>query len=248
MGSKSTELSKIIWISENDFPQKLPRIRRLRTSQLWQNFSLEVNNRSLSEKNSEFFSFEKNFYKVFPRTFIAASPILKKFSALVPKTSKISRNSQSFQDFLSKVLLRECFCGHVKSSFDNPAKNFPVKIEVFLVKVQKRRKTNCSRVSFRSLYSLHLDYYFNTPDYFFAKIRKKLTQSPKRDDISTNYCSHFFSKFCWGHFNEPYQRFFFAIKRLLSLRYRKRSNNYSLVFSPEKTLTSSAAPAPTLQF
>ena len=123
----------------------------------------------------------------------------KTFSTIVPKTSKIIRKSPSFHDFLSKVLLRECFSGHVKSSFDNPAKNFPVKVEVFLVKVQKRRKTNCSRVSFRSLYSLHLDYCFDTPDYFFPKIRKKLTQSPKRVDNSTNYFYHFFSKFFWGH-------------------------------------------------
>ena len=38
------------------------------------------------------------------------------------------------------MLLRKCFSGHVKSSFDNPAKNFPVKIQVFLVKVQKNEK------------------------------------------------------------------------------------------------------------
>ena len=170
------------------------------------------------------------------------------FSAIVPKTSKIIRKSPSFHDFLSEMLLRKCFSGHVKSSFDNPAKNFPVKIQVFLVKLQKRRKTNCSRVFFRSLYSLHLDYCFDTPDHFFAKIRKKLTQSPKRDDNSTNYFSHFFWKFCWGHFNEPYQRFFFAIRRLLSIRFRKRSKNYSLVFSPEKTLKRTAAPARRLQF
>ena len=49
------------------------------------------------------------------------------------------------------------------------------------------------------------------------------------------------------HFKEPCQKFF-AIRRLLSLRFRKRSNNYSLVFSPEKTLKSSAAPSHRLQF
>ena len=172
----------------------------------------------------------------------------KTFSTIVPKTSKIIQKSPSFHDFLSEMLLRKCFSGHVKSSFDNPTENFPVKIQVFLVKFQKRRKTNCSGVFFRSLHSQHLDYCFDTPDYFFAKIRKKLIQSPKRDDNSTNFFSHFFSKFCWGHFNEPYQRFFFAIRRLLSIRYRKRSNNYSLVVSPEKTLKSSAAPAPRLHF
>ena len=144
------------------------------------------------------------------------------FSAIVPKISKIIRKSPSFHDFVSEMLLRKCFSGHVKSSFDNPTKNFPVKIQVFLVKFQKSRKTNCSRVFFRSLYSLHLDYCFDTPDYFFAKIRKKLIQSPKRDDNSTNYFSHFFSKFCWGHFNEPYQKFFFCNKTVTFAQISKR--------------------------
>ena len=70
------------------------------------------------------------------------------FSAIVPKISKIIQKSPSFHDFVSEMLLRKCFSGHVKSSFDNPTKNFPVKIQVFLVKVQKRGKTNCSRVFF----------------------------------------------------------------------------------------------------
>ena len=86
---------------------------------------------------------------------------------------------------------------------------------------------------------------------FCAKIRNKLTQSPKRDVNSTNYFYHFFLKVLLRtremHFEEPWQKFF-AIRRLLSLRYRKRSNNYSLVFSPEKTLKRSAATAPRLQF
>ena len=63
------------------------------------------------------------------------------YSAIVPKNSKIIRKSPSFHDFVSEMLLRKCFSGHVKSSFDNRTKNFPVKIQVFLVKVQKRRKT-----------------------------------------------------------------------------------------------------------
>ena len=121
------------------------------------------------------------------------------FSAIVLKISIIIRKSPSFHDLVSAMLLRKCFSGHLKSSFGNPTKNFPVKIQIFLVKVQKRRKTNCSRVFFRSFYSVRLAYCFDTPDYFFAKIRNKLTQSPKRDENSTNYFYHFFSKFCWGH-------------------------------------------------
>ena len=68
------------------------------------------------------------------------------FSAIVPKTSKVIQKSLSFQDFLSEMLLCKCSSGHVEKGFENPAKNFPVKIQVFLFKVQKRRKTNYSIV------------------------------------------------------------------------------------------------------
>ena len=104
----------------------------------------------------------------------------KIFSAIVPKTSKIICKSSSFHDFLSEMLLYKCFFGHVKCSFDNLAKNLPVKRQVFLVKVQKRRKTNCSRVFFWSFFSVHLDYCFDTPDYFFAKIRKNSLEVLKK--------------------------------------------------------------------
>ena len=146
------------------FPQKLPRIHRLRVSQLWQKFSLEVNNRTESEKRSNFSLLKKIFHKLFPRTSIAVLPSLKNFSAIVPKTSKIFRKSPSFQDFHSKNLLCKCSTGHVESILDNPAKNFTAKTQVFLVKIQKRRKTNCSTVLFDVFSSVHLDYCFNTPD------------------------------------------------------------------------------------
>ena len=72
----------------------------------------------------------------------------KKFSAIVPKTSKIIRKFWSFQDFLSEMLLFKGSFGHVESNFDNTAENFPVKIQFFLVEVQKRRKINFSIVLF----------------------------------------------------------------------------------------------------
>ena len=97
------------------------------------------------------------------------------------------------------MLLFKGSFGHVESSFDNPAKNFPVKLRVFLVKVQEKRKTNFSWVFFDVFPSVHFDYCFDTPEHIFTKIRENSTQNPKRDDASVKYFYHFFSKFCWGH-------------------------------------------------
>ena len=137
---------------------------------------------------------------MFPWTSFAVLPTLKNFSAIVPKTSKFIRKSWSFQDFLWEMLLCKFSSGHVESSFDNIAKNFPVKTQVFFFsKSKKRRKTNCSSVFFWRFSCVHLDYCFDTPDWFFCQNQKKLTQSPKKDVISINHFHHFFSKFCWGH-------------------------------------------------
>ena len=71
------------------------------------------------------------------------------------------------------MLLCKFSSGHVKSSFDNIAKNFPVKTQVFFVKVQKKTKKPIAQEFFQWRFScVHLDYCFDTPDYFFAKIRK----------------------------------------------------------------------------
>ena len=97
----------------------------------------------------------------------------KKISATVPKTSKIIRKCWNFQDFLSEMLLCKCSSAHVESSSGNPAKIFPVKIQLFLVEVQKRRKFIFSREFFWRFSLCTLDYCFDTPDnYFFGKIRK----------------------------------------------------------------------------
>ena len=128
------------------------------------------------------------------------------------------------------MLLCKCSSGHVEGSIDNIARNFAAKTQVFLVKVQKRRKNKCSRVFFSTLFLCTLRFMFRHTWLFFCQKQKKLTRSPKKDDTSINYFHHFFSKFCWGHVkcifsNLPY--FFFAKRWLLSLRNRKGPNNYS---------------------
>ena len=143
------------------------------------------------------------------------------------------------------MLLFKGSSGHVETSFDKTAKNFPVKLQVFLVKVQEKRKTNFSRVflTFFALYTWLL--FRHTWLFFFDKIRKKLTRSPKRDDDSINYFCHFFSKFCWGHVNCTFSNTakchtFFVRRRFFSLRDRKRSNKYSSL--QKKTSKRSVSP------
>ena len=59
LGQSPKKMWKILYISKNVFPQKLPRIHRLRVSQLWRKFSLEVNIRSESENVANFSLLEK---------------------------------------------------------------------------------------------------------------------------------------------------------------------------------------------
>ena len=54
------------------------------------------------------------------------------------------------------MLLFKGSFGHVESSIDNPAKNFPVQLQVFLVNVQEKRKTNISRVFYDVSTTVHL--------------------------------------------------------------------------------------------
>ena len=62
--------------------------------------------------------------KRFPGHLLLFFQAWKRFSAIVPKTSKVIRNCSNFQEFLSKMLLCKCSSGYVKSAFDNLAKNF----------------------------------------------------------------------------------------------------------------------------
>ena len=97
------------------------------------------------------------------------------------------------------MLLRKCFSGPVKSSFDKPAKNFPVKIQFFLVKVQKNVQTIVQEFFLKFLLCT-LRKLFRHTGLFFCQNQKKLNRSPKKDDDNgKNYFYHFFSKFCWRH-------------------------------------------------
>ena len=196
------------------------------------------NNRSESEKKRIFLFWKKNFHKLFPRTYIAVLPTLKKFSAIVPKTSKFIQKSLSFQEFLSEMLRRKCSSGNVESSFDNPATNFPVKMQFFLVKFRKRRKTIFSRVFFWRFSLCTLDYCFDTTDKFFCRNQKKLTQSPKRDDDSINCFCHFFSKFCWGHvkctFSNTAKCHIFLAKRRFFFAQRLKTIKQILFFQKKR--------------
>ena len=134
------------------------------------------------------------------------------FFAILPKISKNMQKSSIFAGFLSKMLLCKCSSGHVESGFDNPAENFPVKTQVFLFKVQKRRWSNCSRVFFVTSFHCMFRLLFRNNWLIFYQNQKKLTQSPEKDDKSINYFCHFLSKFCWGHvkslFGNPSRNFF----------------------------------------
>ena len=156
-------------------------------------------------KNSEFFSSKKIFsINCSPGHLLLFCQPWKMFSAVVPKISKTIQKSSRFQDLLSEMLLCNWSSEHVESSFDKPAKKIPVKIHVFLVKVQKRRKTVRSTVNFSTFFLCTLRLLFRHTWLFFCQNQKKLTQSPKKDDNSKyNFC-HFFSRFCWGHVKCPF--------------------------------------------
>ena len=68
---------------------------------------------------------------------------------------------------------------HVESSFDNPAKNFPVKLQVFLVNVQEKRKTNFSWVFFDVFPSVHLITVSTRLNIFLLKSEKTSLKFPK---------------------------------------------------------------------
>ena len=92
------------------------------------------------------------------------------------------------------MLLFKGSSGHVETSFDKTAKNFPVKLQVFLVKVQEKQKTNFSRVFFDVFHSVHLITVSTRLNIFLPKSEKTSLKNPKRHDDSINYFYHFFLK------------------------------------------------------
>ena len=115
-------------------------------------------------KNSELFSFERKFHKLFPRTSIAVLPNLKIFfSPLSRKLQKLSENPRVF-----KTSNRKCWSVSVpldksKVFLTTLPKTFLQKHRLFLSKSKKRRKTICS-TKLLTFSPVHLDYCFNTPD------------------------------------------------------------------------------------
>ena len=53
------------------------------------------------------------------------------------------------------MLLCKFSSGHVESSFDNIAKNFPVKTQVFFVKVQKKTKNQLLKSFFFDVFPVY---------------------------------------------------------------------------------------------
>ena len=227
----------IIYISKNVFfSRKLPRRRRLRVSQLWQKFSLEVNIRSESEKKRIFFFWKKKSINFSRGHLLLFCRPRKRFAAIVPKISKHIRKSSSLQDFHSELLLCKCSTGHVESIFDNTAKNFHAKTQVFLVKIQKRRKTNCSTV-FLTLFLCTLRLLFQHPWlFFFAKIRKNSFKVIK-EMIIVKITLIIFLKVLLRTREMQFIKLtkFFAKIWLLSLMEQKRSENYSSLQKSLKT-------------
>ena len=159
---------------------------------------------------------------------------MKKISTIVPKTSKFIRKSWSFQDFLWEKLLCKFSSGHVESSFDNIAKNFPVKTQVFLSKSKKRRKTNCSRVFYLTFFLCTVRLLFRHTWLFFCQNQKKLTQSPKKDVININHFHHFSSKFCWGHVKSTFSNLpEFFCQKLVTFAQKPKITK-QLLFPPKK--------------
>ena len=77
------------------------------------------------------------------------------------------------------MLLFKGSFGHVESSFDKPAKNFPVQLQVFLVNVREKRKTNISRVFFDVFTSVHLVSVSTRLNIFLPKSEKTSFKIPK---------------------------------------------------------------------
>ena len=120
------------------------------------------------------------------------------FSAIVPKISKIIQKSSSFQDFDSEMLICMCSTGQVES-FLTTLPKISCKNTGFSCRNPKKTKNKLFNKVFWHFSPVHLDYCFNTPDYFFCQNPKKLIESPKEMIIVKNTLIIFFSKFCWGH-------------------------------------------------
>ena len=92
------------------------------------------------------------------------------------------------------MLLFKGTFGHVESSLDNPAENFPVQLRFFSGQRPRKTKNQYFKSFFWRFHLCTLGFCFDTPEHFFTKIRENFPQNPKRDDDSINYFYHFFLK------------------------------------------------------
>ena len=120
-----------------------------------------------------------------------------------------------------------CSCGHVECSFDNPARTFPVEIQVYLIKFPKRRETIVEKFfPWNSVFST-LRLLFWNPWQIFVEIIKKVTQYLEKNTKSIIYLLHLFLKVliwtdCCNAFlaslpNTLRQKFNFSAQRLKML-------------------------------
>ena len=129
-----------VQVSKKVSPQKNPRILRLQFWQLGQTFSPKITKKSsfrILKEIAFFFDFKSFFLNLFPWTIFAFLATPKKFFATVPEISFITQKTWSFQQFLSKMLLCNCFYGHKQRSFASPTRKLPVNCKLFWSKSKK---------------------------------------------------------------------------------------------------------------
>ena len=198
---KKCKVWKIIYISKIVFPQKLPRIHRLRVSQLWQKISLEVNIGSESEKKSEFFSFGKKFSYTVPADIYCcfANPG-KVFPSLSRKLQKVFENPRVFKTSSRKICSVNVPLDTSKY-FWQPCQKLSCKNTGFACQNPKKTKNQLLNSFFWRFFLCTLRLLLqHTWLIFFAKSRKKSLKVQK-EMIIVKITLKIFSKFCWGHVN-----------------------------------------------
>ena len=190
---------KIIYISKIDFPQKLPRIHRLRVSQLWQKISLEVNIGSESEKKNEFFSFwKKVFINCSHGHILLFCQPWKVFPSLSRKLQKFFENPRVFKTSIRKICSVSVPLDTSKC-FWQPCQNFSCKNLGFSFQNPKKTKNQLFNSFFWRFYLRTLSLLFQHTWLSFLPKSEKSHWKSKREDNSEKYFNHFFWKFCWGH-------------------------------------------------
>ena len=221
---------------KNCYPQKLPRKHRLRVSQLWRKFSLEVNIRSESEKIANFSLLKNKLHKLFPRTSIAVLPTLKKVFRHCPQNFKNYPKILEFSRLRFGNVDLYVFHWTSRKFFDNPAKNFLQKHRFFLSK-SKKDERQIVQQSFLTFFPSTLRLLFQHTWLLFLPKSEKTHWKSKRDGNSEKYFNHFFLKVLLRTREMQFSNLpkFFAQIWQLSLRDQKRSNNNASLQKSSKT-------------